>query len=105
MAVCKKVHMILTKYSKDINQKHYVIYLQNMKFVQLILWPGGAYTDDTYATTVTIAIPYYDSFHESRLYRLIIAKPNEPTRRKNAQEVISGSSDVLSRSRYDPHCY
>ena len=21
-----------------------------MKFVQLILWPGGAYTDDTYAT-------------------------------------------------------
>ena len=27
-----------------------MIYLQNMKFVQLILWPGGAYTDDTYAT-------------------------------------------------------
>ena len=27
-----------------------MIYLQNMKFVQLILWPGGAYTDNTYAT-------------------------------------------------------
>ena len=55
-----------------------MIYLQNIKFVQLILWPGGAYTDNTYATTVPITIPYYDSFHESRLYRLIMAKPNEP---------------------------
>ena len=27
-----------------------MIYLQNIKFVQLILWPGGVYTDDTYAT-------------------------------------------------------
>ena len=27
-----------------------MIYLQNMKFVQLIVWPGGAYTDNTYAT-------------------------------------------------------
>ena len=49
-----------------------------MKFMQLILWPGGAYTDYTCATTVTIMIPYYDSFHESQLYRLIMAKPNEP---------------------------
>ena len=60
----------------DINQGHYVIYLQNMKFIQLILWPEGAYTDDAYATTATITIPYYDSFHESRLYRLIMAMPN-----------------------------
>ena len=72
--------MILTKYFSNINQALYVKYLQNMKFVKLILWPGGAYTDNTYATTVMIAIPYYDSFHESCLYTLIMAKPYEPKR-------------------------
>ena len=50
MAACRKVHKISTKYLICINWRHYVIYLQNMKFVQLILWPGGAYTDNTYAT-------------------------------------------------------
>ena len=57
-----------------------MIYLQNMKFIQLILWSGGAYTDATHAaTTVTTTIPYsHDSFHESRLYRIIgMVKPNE----------------------------
>ena len=78
MAASEKVHMILTKYFRGINRGHYVIYLQNMKFVQLILWPGGVYTDDAYATTAVIMIPYYGSFHESQLYRLIMAKPNEP---------------------------
>ena len=78
MAGSEKIHMILTKYFRGVNRGHYVIYPQNMKFMWLILWPGGAYTDYTYATTVTITIPYYDSFHESRLYRLIMAKPNEP---------------------------
>ena len=87
MAASKKIHMILTKYFKDVNWEHYVIYLQNMKFVQLILWPGGAYTD-TYATTAVITIPYYGSFHESRLYRLIMAKPNEP---KSWSVRLSGS--------------
>ena len=37
---------------------HDVIYLQNMKFVRLILCSGGAYTDDAYATTAAITIPY-----------------------------------------------
>ena len=46
MAASRKVQVISTKYFMCIN----VIYLQNKKFVQLILWPGGAYTDDTYAT-------------------------------------------------------
>ena len=78
MAVSQKLHEISTKYFMGINQGHYVIYLQNMKFVQLILWPGGTYTDNTYATTAPITTPYYDSFHESRLYRLIMAMPNEP---------------------------
>ena len=50
MAASQKVHVILTKYFMCINWGHYVIYLQSMKFVQLLLWPGGAYTDDTYAT-------------------------------------------------------
>ena len=60
MAASEKVHMISTKYFICINQEYYVIYLQNMKFVLLILWPGGAYTDDTYATKVKSMIPYYD---------------------------------------------
>ena len=43
-----------------INRGHYVIYLQNMKFERLILWPGGVYTD---AMHILI--------HESWLHRLI----------------------------------
>ena len=45
MAASGKVQVISTKYFMCINQGHYVIYLQNMKFERLILWPGGAYTD------------------------------------------------------------
>ena len=45
-----KVHVISTKYFMCINQGYYVIYLQNMKLVRLIVWPGGACTDNTYAT-------------------------------------------------------
>ena len=78
MAASQKKHEISTKYFMGINRGHYVIYLENMKFVRLILWPGGAYTDYAYATTAMIMIPYYDSFHESQLYRLIMAMPNEP---------------------------
>ena len=48
MAASRKVQVISTKYFMCINWKYYVIYLQNIKFVQLILWPGGACTDDTY---------------------------------------------------------
>ena len=58
MAVSQKVHVILTKYFMCINQRYNVIYLQSMKCIWLILWPGGAYTDDTYATTAAITIPY-----------------------------------------------
>ena len=50
MAASRKVQLISTKYFMCINWGQYVIYLQNKKFVQLILWPGGAYTDDAYAT-------------------------------------------------------
>ena len=60
MAVSWKVQEILTKYFININWGHYVIYLQNMKFVWSILWPGGAYTDNTYANKAKIMIPYYD---------------------------------------------
>ena len=49
MATSGKVQAISTKYFMCINWGHYVKYLQN-KFERLILWPGGAYTDDTYAT-------------------------------------------------------
>ena len=60
MAASRKVHMISTKYFMCINQGHYMIYLQNMKFERLILWPGGAYTDATHRF-----------IHESWLHRLI----------------------------------
>ena len=52
--------MISTKYFMSINQRHYVIYLQNMKFMQSILWPEGAYTDAAHATKAWIMSPYYD---------------------------------------------
>ena len=52
--------MTLTKNFMFINREHYVIYLQNMKFVKSIFWPGGAYTDTTYAHTARILIPYSD---------------------------------------------
>ena len=58
MAASQKVHVILTKYFIHINWGHYVIFLQNIKFMQLILWPGGSYTDTTHATKAKIRIPY-----------------------------------------------
>ena len=54
MAASQKVHVILTKYFMCINQGHNVIYLQNRKFVRLIVWPGGAYTDATHGTKCKI---------------------------------------------------
>ena len=50
MAASRKVQLISTKYFIYFNWGQYVIYLQNKKFVQLIVWPEGAYTDDTYTT-------------------------------------------------------
>ena len=60
MAAIRKVQVILTKYFMCINWGHYMIYLQNMKFERLILWPGGAYTDTMHRL-----------IHESWLHRLI----------------------------------
>ena len=39
-----------------------MIYLQNMKFIRLILWPGGVYTDAANATKAKITIPYSHEF-------------------------------------------
>ena len=50
MAASGKVHGVSTKYFICINQRYYVIYFQNIKFVRLLLWPGGVYPYDTYAT-------------------------------------------------------
>ena len=60
MAAIWKVHMVLTKYFMCINWGHYVICLQNIKFVQLLLRPGGAYTNTTHAAKGKIMIPYCD---------------------------------------------
>ena len=78
MADSQKVHVIVTKYFMCINRGYYVIYLQNMKFVQLILWPGGAYTDDTYATKARITIPYYDEIMNHDYLGSLGCIPNEP---------------------------
>ena len=45
MAASEKVQVISNKYFMCINWGHYLIYLQNIKFERLILWPGGVYTD------------------------------------------------------------
>ena len=99
MATNHKLHEKSTKYFMSINQVHYVINLQNMKFVWLILWPGEAYTDDAYTTTAVITIPYYCSFHETRLYRLIMAKPNEP--KKNPVNVQNVQHALIYRTFFE----
>ena len=62
MAAHQKVHVILTKYSICINQGHNVIYLQNMKFEQLTVQPGGAYTDAAYGTKCKIFVKFLKTF-------------------------------------------
>ena len=59
---------------------HYVIYLQNMKFVRSILWPGGAYTDASYANAARIMIPYSDEIMNHDYIGSLACMPNEPTR-------------------------
>ena len=60
MAATQKVHVISTKYFMCIYRGHYVIYLQNMKFLQSIFSPGEAYTDAAYGDATKIMIPYSD---------------------------------------------
>ena len=67
MAASGKVQVISTKYFMCINWGHYVIYLQNMKFERLILWPGGAYTDAAHRF-----------IHESWFIGSLGSIPNEP---------------------------
>ena len=78
MAASQKVHVISTKCFMCINWGHYVIYLQNMKFVQSILWPEGAYTDATYADDTRIMIPYSDEIVNHNYIGLLGCIPNEP---------------------------
>ena len=80
MAASQKVHAS-TKYFMCINRGHYVIYLQSMKFVRLILWPGGAYTDDTYATKVKSMIPHLIHFMSHDYIGSLGCIPNEPKSR------------------------
>ena len=78
MAGSKKIHVILTKYFMCINRKHYVIYLQNIKFIQLIFWPGGAYTYATHAAKAKIMIPYYDEIVNHDYIGSLGCIPNKP---------------------------
>ena len=78
MAASQKVHVISTKYFMCINWGHYVIYLQNMKFVQSIFWPVGAYTDAAHTTKAKIMIPYYDEIVNHDYIGSLGCIPNEP---------------------------
>ena len=76
MAISQKVYVILTKYFMCINQEHYVIYLQNIKFELFILWPEGAYTDATHATKCKIFKTFIIFFYINHInYSLTIDSP------------------------------
>ena len=62
MAASQKVHVILTKYFMCINRGNNVIYLQNMKFEQLTVQPGGAYTDAAHATKCKMFVKFLRTF-------------------------------------------
>ena len=78
MADCQKVHVISTEYFMGINQGHYMIYLQNMKFLRSILWPGGVYKDATHANTAKIMIPYSDEIMNHDYIGSLACMLNEP---------------------------
>ena len=86
MAATQKVHIILTKYFMCIYRGHYVIYLQNMKFLQSILSPGEAYTDNTYANTAKIMIPYRDEIMNHDYIGSLACMPNEPKTNVNGMQ-------------------
>ena len=90
MAASGKVQVISTKYFMYINQGHYVIYLQNIKFERLILWPGEAYTDAMHFL-----------IHESWLHRLIGKYPKW-AKKHNADTVRSvnySQMDIFSATQ------
>ena len=62
MAASQKVHVISTKYFMCINRGHNVIYLQNMKFEQLTVRPGGAYTDAAHGTKCKMFVKFLKTF-------------------------------------------
>ena len=62
MAASRKVYVISTKYLMCINRGHNVIYLQNMKFEQLTVRPGRAYTDTTHGTKCKVFIKIFKTF-------------------------------------------
>ena len=80
MAASQKVHMISTIYFICNNQEYYVLYMQNIKFLQSILWPGGAYTDATFGDAAKIMIPYGDEIMNQDYIGPLACMPNEPKR-------------------------
>ena len=62
IATSQKIHVIFTKYFMCTNWGHNVIYLQNIKFEKLIIWPGGAYTDATHGTKCKIFVKFLKTF-------------------------------------------
>ena len=78
MAASWKVHIISTKYFMCIYQGHYVVYLQNIKFLWSILWPGDMYTDAAYTDAPKIMIPYSDEIMNHDYIGSLACMPNEP---------------------------
>ena len=80
MATSGKIQVISTKYFIYISQKYYVIYLQNIKFVWLIVWPEGMYTDNTYATKPESRSHIMVHFMNHDYIGSLECIPNEPKR-------------------------
>ena len=93
MAATQKIHSILTKYFMCIYQGHYVIYLQNMKFLQSILSLGEAYTDATYANATKIMIPYSDEIMNHDYIGSLACMPNES--KTSLSQSMGGGGYVL----------
>ena len=96
MAASRKVHEISTKYFMCINQELYVIYLQNIKFVKSILWPGGAYTDAAHAAKAKIMIPYSHEIMNHDYIGSLGCIPNEPKTPRIRSEHVSNFKFCIS---------
>ena len=79
---------------------HYVIYLQNMKFVQSILWPGEAYTNAAHTDRAKIMIPYSDEIMNHDYIDSMACMPNEPKIGQDAHYIGNWRSLTLLNCDY-----
>ena len=76
-----------------------MIYLQNIKFVWLILWPGGAYTDDTYATKPESRSHIMIHFINGDYIGSLGCIPNEPKRTERVKGWVQCTKEMVESFR------